>query len=117
MSDKHSFNLMIHLRFLVARFAMWFCGTPVLYWSAPNEWEEYMSVGNPYVEEDDREYFITEGGRCMSCGHALDLDEPDFVVEESGVQPGTLDGPAVHWATGYIVCPNCGVQLPYETSS
>lgn len=30
------------LRFWVARIAIRFCGLPVLYWSAPAEWEEYM---------------------------------------------------------------------------
>lgn len=52
MSDKPSFDLINELRFIVARFAMWFCGCPVLFWTAPAEWEEYMSIGEPYVEED-----------------------------------------------------------------
>lgn len=66
------------------------------------------------------DFYVTENSRCSGCGHWFDESELDtlgFVVEESGVQPGTQDGPAVHWATGYIVCPNCSVQLPYEVSS
>lgn len=53
MSEHGSFDLMTHLRFWVARFAMWFCGCPTLYWTAPAEWEEYMSIGEPYKEPED----------------------------------------------------------------
>jgi hypothetical protein len=55
VSDKSSFDLMNYLRFWVARFATRFCGIPTLYWSAPVEWEEYMSIGEPYRanERDD----------------------------------------------------------------
>lgn len=76
-----------------------------------------MSCG---PEKDD--FWIRDDGTCSGCGYWIAADEHDlkllgFVAEESGVQPGTPDGPAVHWATGYIVCPQCGVQLPYEVSS
>lgn len=62
---------------------------------------------------------ISEDGRCTNCGYQFDFEEEMslFVVEESGVSPGLHFGPAVHWATGYIVCPNCQVHLPYEVSS
>lgn len=54
MSDKPmGFNLMMELRFWVARFANWFCGPEVLFWDSPAEWEEYMSVGEPYVAPID----------------------------------------------------------------
>lgn len=53
MSEKGSFDIVQELRFLVARFAMWFCGCPVLFWTSPAEWEEYMSVGEPYTEQED----------------------------------------------------------------
>lgn len=69
-------------------------------------------------EPDD--FYLTENGRCSNCGYCFDESELEtlaFVVEESGVSPGTVDGPEVHWATGYIVCPNCSVQLPYEVST
>lgn len=51
MIERGGFNLMIHLQFWVARFAMWFCGCPVLFWTSPAEWEEYMSIGEPYQED------------------------------------------------------------------
>jgi hypothetical protein len=53
MTEKGSFSPITELRFLVARFAMWFCGCPVLFWTAPAEWEEYMSIGEPYTEQED----------------------------------------------------------------
>ena len=53
MSNNGRFEIMNHLRFWVARFAMWFCGCPTLYWTAPAEWEEYMSVGEPYRETEE----------------------------------------------------------------
>lgn len=53
MSEHGSFNIMNYLRFWVAQFAMRFCGTAVLYWCAPQEWEEYMSIGEPYKESAD----------------------------------------------------------------
>ncbi len=55
MSDKPAgFNLMLELRFLVGRFANWFCGPEVLFWTNPEEWEEYISIGNPYTAETDQ---------------------------------------------------------------
>jgi hypothetical protein len=76
----------------------------------------------PDPEPDDPDTFITADGKCSNCGYAfgpgeLDLPTPIFVVEESGVSPGLHFGPDVHWAAGYIVCPNCSDHLPYETSN
>lgn len=73
-----------------------------------------------YDSEDDPEGYITEDGKCSSCGQPLDFDDLaalDFQVEESGIQPSTPSGPAVHWAAGTIRCPNCQDRLPFETSS
>lgn len=73
-----------------------------------------------YERDPDPEAYITEDGECSSCGEKLDFDNLDalhFEVEESGVQPSSESGPAVHWATGTIECPNCQVKLPFETSS
>lgn len=54
MSDKPmGFNLMIELRFLVARFANWFCGPEVLFWDSPEVWEAYIAMGQPYQAEND----------------------------------------------------------------
>lgn len=70
---------------------------------------------------DDPEVYITDEGKCSNCGWPIvpyeDLPDLDFQVEKSGVQPGTVDGPAVHWAYGTIACPICKERLPYETSS
>lgn len=73
-----------------------------------------MSCG---PEKDD--FWIDDDLKCTGCGYQFDIEgmSPLFVVEESGIAPGTVHGPDVHWAWGYIVCPQCGVQLPYETSS
>lgn len=74
-----------------------------------------MSMGG-----DDPERYITDDGKCSNCGYQLDFDgltALNFEVEESGTQPGTVHGPAVHWAVGTIQCPNCEVRLPFETSS
>lgn len=70
-------------------------------------------------DADDIGNFITCDGKCYGCGYQFDVEEEMglFVVEESGVQPGTQYGPAVHWARGYLVCPGCKEHLPYETSS
>lgn len=38
---------MLWLRFWVAGLAMRFCGPEHLYWTAADEWEEYMSQGQP----------------------------------------------------------------------
>lgn len=77
--------------------------------------------GVEYIDyDDDPEGYITDDGKCSSCGWQFDFDNLkalNFEVEESGVQPGTVDGPAVHWATGAITCPNCGDLLPFVTSS
>jgi hypothetical protein len=67
----------------------------------------------------DPDFYITDDGCCSGCGYKLELDDLkylNFEAEESGVQPSSPDGPAVHWATGWITCPNCQVQLPYEVS-
>lgn len=53
MSEKGSFDIMNYLRFWVARFANWFCGPAVLFWDSPEVWEEYMSIGEPYIAEDE----------------------------------------------------------------
>lgn len=54
MSEHERFDpfgyLLNVLRFWVAKFAMRFCGTATLYWTAPAEWEEYMGIGEPYWE-------------------------------------------------------------------
>lgn len=53
MSDRPSFDLLNELRFWVARFAVWFCGPAHLFWASPEEWEEYISIGQAYQAEDD----------------------------------------------------------------
>lgn len=53
MSQNRKFDLVQYLRFLVADFAVWFCGCPTLFWTAPEEWEEYMSIGEPYVKPEN----------------------------------------------------------------
>lgn len=70
-------------------------------------------------DNDDPEFWLTDEGECSECGYDFDLTEVDalFVVEESGVEPDSPFGPAVHWASGYLDCPNCHAHLPYETSS
>lgn len=69
--------------------------------------------------DDDHLAWLTDEGECSECGYDFDLFEVDslFVAEESGVTADTPDGPAVHWASGYIACPNCHAHLPYEMSS
>lgn len=52
MVSQKGLSLMPYLRFWVARFAVWFCDIPTLYWAAPAEWEEYMSIGEPYREPE-----------------------------------------------------------------
>lgn len=81
---------------------------------------KYLITGAEEMLGDEPEVYITEDGKCSGCGHQFDSDTPStlkFNVEESGVQPGTVDGPDVHWAWGTITCPNCQSELPYETSS
>lgn len=95
----------------------------------------YETTNWGLYEGGDDESYITEDGKCSGCGEQLDFDDLTALnfydppnpapmagfggngVEESGVQPGTADGPAVHWASGTITCPNCLDQLPFETSS
>lgn len=80
--------------------------------------EEMYEPVLPDEDADDPEGFITKEGKCSGCGYALDFDDlSNFEVEESGVQPGTQYGPAVHWAYGVLICPNCQDRLPFETSS
>jgi len=80
----------------------------------------YETTAWGFYESDDPEPYITEDGECSNCGATIDLDDLaalDFQVEESGVQPGTVDGPAVHWAVGTICCSHCQDRLDFETSS
>lgn len=81
---------------------------------------ETTNWGSYEGDSDYPESYVTNDDTCSGCGWRLDLDDLvalDFQVEESGVQPATPDGPAVYWASGTICCPNCGDQLPFETSS
>jgi hypothetical protein len=69
---------------------------------------------------DDPDPHITEQGTCSNCGYQLEFDDLralNFVAEESGVNAGTVHGPAVHWASGTIKCDGCDARLPYEVSS
>lgn len=70
-------------------------------------------------DHDNPDAWLTDEGECSECGYDFDLlDVPlCFVVEESGMSPDTPDGPAVHWAAGYLVCPQCKSELPYEVAS
>lgn len=70
--------------------------------------------------DDDDGPTITNEGTCSNCLYKIPLDDLkmlDFDVEESGVQPGSVQCPIVYWAAGTILCPSCGVRLPFETSS
>lgn len=62
---------------------------------------------------------ITAEGQCDECGYQFDMETIDnyFTVEESGVSDMAHFGPPVYWATGYVTCPQCAAELPYETSS
>jgi hypothetical protein len=76
-----------------------------------NSMEELLKPADPVA-------WITSDGKCSQCGHKFDFDDLKalgFVAEEGGVSsvPGE---PTVHWAAGYILCPDCGEQLPYEVS-
>lgn len=76
--------------------------------------------GAKFVEWDGPMSYITADEKCSNCGEQVDFDDLkalNFEVIDSGVQPGTPDGPAVHWAVGTIECPNCHDYLPFETSS
>jgi hypothetical protein len=63
---------------------------------------ESMAASGP--DEDD-------GLRCPNCGdndwETWYMKAPWFKAEESGAQPGTPDGPPVHWAQGEQTCPVC----------
>lgn len=62
---------------------------------------------------------ITDDLKCPGCGYQFDIETMDslFTVEESGVSDGTPDGPPVYWAQGYVTCPQCQAELPYEEVS
>lgn len=69
--------------------------------------------------DNDPDTWLTDEGECSECGYDFDLTEVPscFVVEESGVEPDTVFGGPVHWASGYLVCPSCKAHLPYEVAS
>lgn len=50
--------------------------------------------------------------QCPKCGddnwESWYMKAPYFKMERSGVQGGTPDGPAVHWAEGEQTCRACG---------
>lgn len=50
MISKPRFDIMQELRFLVARFANWFCGPEVLFWTNAEEWEAYIEAGQEQRE-------------------------------------------------------------------
>ncbi len=57
--------------------------------------------------------YANEAGVPCECG------DPDFVsgdVEDSGVQPGTHHGPAVHWFYAVARC-RCGRDVQVSDSS
>lgn len=62
----------------------------------------YMAMPGP----DDN-----DGLRCPNCGdndwETWYMKAPWFKAEETGTQPGTPDGPPVHWAQGEQTCPMC----------
>lgn len=82
-------------------------------------YDKLMQGVDPDDYDHESEFWLTDDLRCFNCGHQFDIEtiESYFVVEEHGVAPSTVDGYAVHWAYGHIDCPNCHVELPYETSS
>lgn len=49
---------------------------------------------------------------CPNCGdddwERWYMKAPWFKADASGKQPGTPDGPAVHWVEGEQTCPTCG---------
>lgn len=79
-----------------------------------------MNTHAPGFNGDDyHEVGITDQGKCSECGWLVDLDDLkalDFQATEGGVQPGTPDGPAVHWAEGTIACWRCGARLWIQVS-
>src|SRR4030095_11629765 len=70
--------------------------------------------------DDEHFPYITEDWRCSKCGAEIDVElikHYDLQIDRSGVQPGTVHGPAVYWFEGTIACPGCGVRLDYSDSS
>lgn len=62
---------------------------------------------------------VIDDDRCSECGAKQDFDDlkaVDFQATGGGVQPGTVDGPAVHWAEGTIACWRCGARLWIQVS-
>lgn len=88
-------------------------------------YDKLMQGVDPNEYDDDPEFYLIDDGlygKCSGCDYEfgpgeLDWPTPIFVMEQSGIEPDTPDGPGVHWATGYIDCPNCHAHLPYESSS
>jgi hypothetical protein len=68
--------------------------------------------------DNDPDTWLTDEGECSECGYDFDISELEalFVVEESGFEPDTPNGPGYHWAVGHLVCPQCKAELPYEMS-
>lgn len=63
---------------------------------------------------------ITSDLRCSECGAQLDIElmhSYDYQIDRSGVQPGTVHGPAMYWNEGAIACPGCGTRLDYSEQS
>ena len=64
----------------------------------------YESMAAPGPDEGDEL-------RCPNCGdndwETWYMKNPWFKAEETGTQPGTPDGPPVHWAQGEQTCPMC----------
>lgn len=64
----------------------------------------YEMMAAPGPDEND-------GLRCPNCGdndwETWYMKAPWFKAEETGTQPGTPDGPPVHWAQGEQTCPMC----------
>ena len=63
---------------------------------------------DPHGRSDCAEGIIM---KCPNCGdddwEVWYMKAPWFKRESSGVQAGTADGPAVHWAEGEQTCPTC----------
>jgi DNA-directed RNA polymerase subunit RPC12/RpoP len=64
----------------------------------------YEGMAAPGPDEND-------GLRCPNCGdndwETWYMKKPWFKAEGGGTQPGTPDGPEVHWAQGEQTCPMC----------
>lgn len=67
----------------------------------------------PYLERAAMvlEWAAECGFACRCGGEWASAD-----VDDSGVQPGTHDGPAVHWWSGWLEC-ECGRRLSVADSS